>query len=431
MMKLAFLKLNSRVGPLAGCLLALGAVAATLSAHAAAGNSNHRVLIRDITSIEGVRDNMLVGYGLVVGLNRSGDTQQTYFTVQTLANAMQKMGVLISPGQVEVKNVAAVFITASLPPFARPGSRLDVTVSSVGDAKSLSGGVLLMSSLHGPDGQVYAEAQGPLIMGGYTAGNGVNGKEVNSVTVGAIPNGGIVERDISVDLHDFKTVSFLLRNPDFTTAKQIADAINQEYQKTIASAVDSARVDVDVAQASAPSIPLLISRVQNLSLNVFTPARIVINERTGTIVLGGDVKLTPVSVIHGNLSIEVVTSYTATPVPNVYAPTNIENGNGQNAGGSAPAGAGGSRNSGGSESNGSTRGGRETQGGVAPEATLIPETTVTATDQPTQTMRLDDGANVDELVSGLRAIGTTAHDVIAILQAIKAEGGIQADLEVQ
>ena len=330
--------------PLAGCLLTLGVMAATSLPLAAAGNSNRRMLIRDITSIAGVRDNMLVGYGLVVGLNRTGDSQQTYFTVQTLANAMQKMGVLISPGQVEVKNVASVFITASLPPFARPGSRLDVTVSSVGDAKSLSGGVLLMSSLHGPDGQVYAEAQGPLMMGGYTAGNSTNGKEVNSVTVGAIPNGGIVERDTSVDLHDFKTVSLLLRNPDFTTAKQITDAINQEFQKTVASTVDSARVDVDVAQAAAPSIPELITRMQNLAVKVFTPAKIVINERTGTIVLGGDVKLSPVSVIHGSLSVEVVTTNTAVAGPSVYAPT--FNDNGQAAGGSAPAGAGGSRNPG-------------------------------------------------------------------------------------
>jgi flagellar P-ring protein precursor FlgI len=341
--------------------------------------------------------------------------------VQTLANAMQKMGVLISPGQVEVKNVAAVFITASLPPFARPGSRLDVTVSSVGDAKSLSGGVLLMSSLHGPDGQVYAEAQGPLMMGGYTAGNSTNGKEVNSVTVGAIPNGGIVERDTSVDLHDFKTVSLLLRNPDFTTAKQITDAINQEFQKSIASTVDSARVDVDVAQAAAPSIPELITRMQNLAVKVFTPAKIVINERTGTIVLGGDVKLSPVSVIHGNLSIEVVTTYAAVPGPSVYAPT--FNDNGQSGGGSASAGAGGSRNPGRNESTEST--------GAGAGATVIPETTVNVTDQPAQSMRLDEGADVDELVNGLHAIGATSHDVIAILQAIKAEGGIQADVEVQ
>jgi flagellar P-ring protein precursor FlgI len=418
----------------------LAGVSALLTPCAEAdSSSNRRVLIRDITSVEGVRDNMLVGYGLVVGLNRTGDTQQTYFTVQTLANAMQKMGVLISPTQVEVKNVAAVFITASLQAFARPGSHLDVTVSSVGDAKSLVGGVLLMSALHGPDGQIYAEAQGPLIMGGYTAGNGLNGKEVNSATVGAIPNGGIVERDTSVDLHDFKTVSLLLRNPDFTTAKQIADTVNQEFQKTVAAAVDSARVDVDVANAASPSIPVLISRLQNLSLSICTPAKIVINERTGTIVLGGDVKLTPVSVIHGNLSIEVVTSYSATPVPNVYAPTNIVNSNGQGAGGSVAAGGvnshsgvEGSQNSAGREGH-EGREGRSGEGtpAIGSEATLIPETTLKVNDQPAQTMRLDDGANVDELVNGLHAIGTTARDVIAILQAIKAEGGIQAELEVQ
>ncbi len=366
-----------------------------LAAHAE--NSNHHVLIRDITSVEGVRDNMLVGYGLVVGLNRTGDTQQTYFTVQTLANAMQKMGVLIPSGQAEVKNVAAVFITASLPPFARPGAKLDVTVSSVGDAKSLVGGVLLMSALHGPDGQVYAEAQGALLMGGYTAGTGTNGKEVNSSTVGMVPNGGIVERDTAVDLHAFKLVSLLLRNPDFTTAKSIADAVNQSFNKTVATALDSTRVDVSVADSGITSVPDLISRVQNLGLDVQTPARIIINERTGTIVLGGDVKLTPVSVIHGSLSIQVVTTNEVAAVP-------------------------------------TGQGVRDDHGhdhGDQLQPVVVPQTNVTVTDEPAQTMRLDQGANVEELVSGLHAIGTTAHDVVAILQAIKAEGGLQADLEVQ
>jgi len=270
------------------CALLAGTVLMAVPCSAGTTAPDRRVLIRDITSVEGVRDNMLVGYGLVVGLNRTGDSQQTYFTVQTLANAMQKMGVLISPSSVEVKNVASVFITASLPPFSRPGGRIDVTVSSVGDAKSLVGGVLLMSALHGPDGQIYAEAQGPLVMGGYTAGSGTNGKEVNSTTVGAIPNGGIVERDTSVDLHDFKIVSLLLRNPDFTTAKRIADAVNDEFQKPVATTLDSSRVDISVADAGAASVPLLISRVQNLLLSVSTAAKIVVNERTGTIVLGGD-----------------------------------------------------------------------------------------------------------------------------------------------
>jgi flagellar P-ring protein FlgI len=264
-----------------------------------------------------------------------------------------------------------------------------VTVSSIGDAKSLEGGVLLMSALHAPDGQVYAEAQGPLVLGGYSAGSGANGKQVNATTVGLIPAGGIVERDSAIDLSDFKTISLLLRNPDFATASQIADAVNLEFHKPVAFALDNTRVDVDVAGASARSVPILISRVQGLSLRVHTPAKIIVNERTGTIVLGGDVKLSPVSVIHGSLSIQVVTRYDVSQ-PNV-APLK----------------------------------------GNAGQAVVVPETTVDVNDAPAQSIRLDDGANVDELVSGLHAIGTTARDVVAILQAIKAEGGMQAELEVQ
>lgn len=367
--------------------------------HASAATPDHRVLVRDITSIEGVRENMLVGYGLVVGLRGTGDRQQTLFTVQTLANAMQKMGVLISPGYVVVKNVAAVFITASLPPFSRPGSRMDVTVSSIGDAQSLEGGVLLMSSLHGPDGQVYAEAQGPLVMGGYAVGSGPNRKEVNAANVAMIPQGAIVERDTSVDLSGFKVVSLLLRNPDFTTATEIADAVNRDFRKPVASALDSSRVDINVAETTAQSVSGLISRVQNLALQVHAPAKIVINERTGTVVMGGDVKLSPFSVIHGNLSIQVETTYQVVG----YAPNQAV---GTNPGGVAD--------------------------GVVPmQPVVVPQTQVNAADTSAQSIRMDEGANVDELVKGLHAIGTTAHDVVAILQAIRAEGGLQAELEVQ
>jgi flagellar P-ring protein FlgI len=356
---------------------------------AAAADANRQVMVRDITSVEGIRDNLLVGYGLVTGLRGTGDTQQTIFTVQTLANAMQKMGVLIPPSTVVVKNVAAVFITASLPPFARPGAKLDITVSSVGDAHSLEGGVLLMSALHGPDGQIYAEAQGPLVMGGYVAGSGSNRKEVNASNVGMVPDGAIIERDTAVDLKGLKTVSLLLRNPDFTTATAIADAVNHEFHKSVATALDSRRIDIDVADTSSQSVPLLIARVQNLMLTAYTPAKIVINERTGTIVMGGSVKLSPVSVIHGSLSIQVVTTYEAVqPVGSPYQRTPV-----------APV--------------------------------LVPQTSLNANEGPAQSMRLDEGANVEELVTGLHAIGTTARDVVAILQAIKAEGGIQADLEVQ
>jgi len=400
---------NSRFSlrPIAIRMAATTVLFSLLVASADAASSPRRVMVRDITSIEGVRDNLLVGYGLVVGLTGTGDTQQTLFTVQTLTNAMQKMGVLISPSMVVVKNVAAVFVTAKLPPFARPGVTLDVTVSSVGDARSLVGGVLLMSALHGPDGQVYAEAQGPLVMGGYLAGNGANGKMVNATTVGVIPNGGIVERYTAVDLSAFKTVALLLRNPDFTTAGVIANAINAEFRKPIAAALDSRRVNVDVADASASSVPELIARIQNLPVTVETPAKIVVNERTGTIVMGGDVTLSPVSVIHGNLSIQVTTRYDVSQplFPGTMAPGG---GNGRGAGAGAEAGT--------------------VSGG---QTVVVPETTVNVNDQPAQSLRLDEGANVEELVSGLHAIGATARDVVAILQAIKAEGGMQAELEVQ
>jgi flagellar P-ring protein precursor FlgI len=440
------------IASLAALSLVLGPLFATVP-NAAADDQKHEVLVRDITSVQGVRDNMLVGYGLVVGLDRTGDSQQTYFTVQTLANAMQRMGVLITPSTVEVKNVAAVFVTAMLPPFARPGARLDVTVSSVGDAKSLEGGVLLMSALHGPDGQVYAEAQGPLQMGGYTAGSGTNGKQVNSTTVGMVSDGGIVERDTAVDLSGFKTISLLLRNPDFTTAKQIADAVNNNFHKPLASALDNTRVDINVSEAGAASVPTLISEVQNLALIVHTPARIVINERTGTIVLGGDVKLTPVAVIHGNLSIEVETTYTVAPVPGSTPPW-AGGGWGPNGPGrpdqqqGQPSGQQAANQ--GQPNQGQPNQGQPSQGQGVPgqqqggpgsngnfpnypgeQAALVPQTNVTVTDNPAQTMRLDAGANVQELVNGLHAIGTTSRDVVAILQAIKAEGGIQAEVEVQ
>jgi len=412
MMKITSANSNARFRTMTIYAIAFAAVLSSLAPIAYADESNRQVLVRDVTSVEGVRENMLVGYGLVVGLRGTGDRQQTIFTVQTLANAMQKMGVLISPSTVVVKNVAAVFITASLPAFSRPGSKLDVTVSSIGDAQSLEGGVLLMSALFGPDGQVYAEAQGSLVMGGYSAGTGANKKEVNAANVGLIPQGAMVERDTSVDLSGFKTVSLLLRNPDFGTAIEIADVVNKEFSKPVAAALDSSRVDISVADASSQSVTALISRVQSLVLNVHTPAKIVINERTGTIVMGGDVKLSPVSVIHGNLSIQVVTTYVAvgaTPVGGLGQP--------------GAAGIGGAGGPG-----GDTRGrtGLETL-----QPIVVPETSLSANDTATQSMRLDEGANVDELVKGLHAIGTTAHDVVAILQAIRAEGGMQAQLEVQ
>ncbi len=350
----------------------------------AATAPERKVHLRDITQIEGIRENQLIGYGLVVGLDRTGDTQQTFFTAQTLANALQRLGVQIPIGQVVVKNVAAVFVTAKLPPFARAGMKLDVTVSATGDAKSIEGGVLLLTALRAANGQVYAESQGPLVIGGYSDGANGNSKTVNHVTVGRITEGATVERDAAVDLTQYRVIPLLLNNPEFTTARNVADAVDSDFGKPIAKAIDSRRIDVDVAASGASSVPNLISRIQNLSIEVSEAAKVIVNERTGTIVMGGDVQLSPVSVIHGGLTINVESfQQVSQPLPN---------------------------------SSGKTE--------------TVEQTKLTVTDQPAQAIELQAGANVNELIRGLHAIGATSRDIIAILQAIKAAGGLEADLEV-
>ena len=357
-----------------------------LVAHSSpAVNGAQTVLVRDITTIAGVRDNPLVGYSIVVGLAGTGDRQQTLFTTQTLANVMQRMGVQIPASSVIVKNIAAVFVTASLPPFARPGMALDVTVSSIGDAKSLEGGVLLLAPLRGPDGQVYAEAQGPLTLGGFSAGNAGNGKQVNHPTVGRIPNGGTVERDTAIDLNRLKTVSLVLRNADFTSAREISNVINSQFGKPISTVIDSRQINVNIGGSGTTSVPELISQIQNLSISVRPPARVVLNERTGTIVMGGDVKLSAVSVLHGGLSVEVSTKF------NVSQPEPLSKGG---------------------------------------QTVVVPDQDVQAKESSAKTIRLEEGASVEDLINGLQTMGATARDIVAILQAIKAAGGLQADLEV-
>ena len=344
-----------------------------------------KVLIRDIATIEGIRENPLIGYGVVVGLKRTGDSQQTQFTTQTLANVLQRLGVQIPAASIQVRNIAAVMVTASLPPFSGPGTTLDVTVSSIGDAKSLEGGVLLLTSLHAVDGQVYAEAQGPLTLGGYTVGANGNSKEVNHVTVGRVPAGGVVERDASINLSRLTTLSLELREPDFSASRDVAAAINHEFGKELASAQDSRRVEVNIAQTGAPSVPTLIAQVQNLSVSIHPPAKVVMNERTGTIVMGGDVKLSPVSVLHGNLTVQVTTTFSVSqPAP--FSKTG--------------------------------------------KTEVVPQSDLQAHEGPARAIELKEGASVEELINGLHAMGATARDIVAILQAIKAAGGLQAQLEV-
>jgi flagellar P-ring protein precursor FlgI len=238
--------------------------------------------------------------------------------------------------------------------------------------------------LHGPDGQVYALAQGPLILGGYSQGVAGNLREVNDPTVGRVPNGGIVERGVPVDLSRFRTISLVLRQENFTSARDAAAAINDLLQKPAARAVDGRHIEVNVAIAGMPSVPLLISRLENVSIRVQEPAKVVIDERTGTVILGGDVRLSPVSIVQGSLSIDVTTTLAV----------------------SQP----------GPLSKGTTE--------------VVPETSLAVSDPEAKSIRLENGADVDELLRGLHAIGATAHDIVAIMQAIKAAGGLQADLEV-
>jgi flagellar P-ring protein precursor FlgI len=342
------------------------------------------IKIRDLTSIEGVRENPLIGYGMVVGLTQTGDSQQTVFTTQTLANIMQRMGAQIPPATAVVKNVAAVFVTASLPAFARPGTQVDVTVSSVGDAKSLEGGQLLLTPLYGADGQVYAAAQGPIAVGGYAVGGAGASKQMNHPTTGRIPSGGRVERSVAFDFNHLAPVSLLLREPDYSTAGEISDAINREFGHAVASARDGGQVEVDASATGVVNLTAVLARIENLVVNVQRRARVVVNERTGTIVMGKDVRLGAVSILHGGFSVQISTEYA------VSQPAPLSSG----------------------------------------KTEVVGETELKTKERPAKRLEIGEGASIDELVGGLQRMGATARDVISILQAIKAAGALDADLEV-
>ena len=343
-----------------------------------------KVRLGDVATVEGVRDNLLIGYGMVVGLHGTGDSQQTVFSVQTLANLLQKMGVQFNASAVVVKNVAGVFVTATLPPFARPGTPIDVTVSSVGDAKNLDGGILLFTTLHGPDGQMWATAQGPLVNGGYSAGGRGNSVQINHPTTSRIPAGGIVERDASMDLSHLTELFLLLRDPDFLTATEAAAAIESELGKGSARAVDSRRIEVRVPTQGSEVVSGLLAKVENLMVAIHTPAKVIVNERTGTIVMGQEVSLGACSILHGNLSVVIATEFKVSqPLPFSQGQTQV-----------------------------------------------VPQTTVKAAESPARRIELREGASVDDLINGLQAIGATPRDIVAILEAVRAVGALQAELEI-
>lgn len=342
------------------------------------------IKIRDLATVEGVRDNPLIGYGMIVGLNGPRDKQQTVFAIQTLAGILQRMGVQIPANAVRVKNVASVFVTAMLPPFARSGAPVDVTVSSIGDAKSLEGGMLLLTALYGADGHVYAAAQGPLAVGGYSVGGIGNGKQVNHPTVGRIPSGGRVERAVPFNFDRLQPLNLLLREPDFTTAGEISDAINLAFGHDVAIARDGGRVEINAAGTGVPNLTNVVAKIENLSVVVHRRARVVVNERTGTVVMGQDVRLGAVSILHAGFSVQITTEIQVSqPEPLSQVKTAV-----------------------------------------------VGQQDVQTKDTPVRRVEITESAKVEQLVNGLQNMGATARAVISILQAIKAAGALDADLEV-
>jgi len=344
--------------------------------------------VKDVASVEGIRENQLVGYGLVVGLRGTGDSSQTVFPAQTLISALERMGVTVpqtgsnSASNMQVKNMAAVFVVATLPPFSRPGFRVDVTASSAGDARSLEGGILLMTPLYGPDGQIYVQAQGAVVLGGYMSSAGGSSRQMNHPTTARIPGGGLVERAVPFEMKELRTVTFILNEADFHTAETMATAVNEAVGKGRAHVVDSRRVEV-IPEANE-DIPSLIDRIEGVEIAIFPRARVIVNERTGTVVIGGTVRLLPISILQGGLSVNVQSEI------QVSQPSQF--------------------------SSGSTQ--------------TVEQTRVDAVDKPVNRITLKPGATVEDLVQELQRIGAGAREVIAILQAMKEAGALEAELEV-
>src|SRR5579883_2975809 len=339
--------------------------------------------LKELVSLEGVRDNQLIGYGIVVGLAGTGDKQLTLFSTQSLTNMLKRMGVTVDPTQMQVRNMASVMVSATLPPFAQPGTRIDVTVSAIGDAKTLQGGVLLMTPLRAADGQVYAVAQGPVVTGGFVAGRGGDTQSVNHPTVGRGPNGAIVER-AAPSVAPKSVVRLQLLHADFTTSSRIVEAINRGLPPASARAENAGLVSVTIPGERASHSTEFIAALENLAVEADRPARVVVNERTGTVVMGKEVRIAPVAILHGNLNVEIQTTMAVTqPLP---------------------------------LSGGTTE--------------VTPQMSTTVKEEKARNVVLKQGATVEELVRALAAIGSTPRDVIAILQSLRSAGALEAELDV-
>ncbi|MFO1242365.1 MAG: flagellar basal body P-ring protein FlgI [Rickettsiales bacterium] len=346
--------------------------------------------LKDVVAVEGIRDNILLGYGLVVGLNGSGDRlQNNPFTQQSLIGFLERQGVNTRGENLKTRNVAAVTVTANLPGFARSGSKIDVSISAMGDAKSLLGGTLLATPLYGADGEVYAVSQGPLTTGSFEA-SGASGTSITKgvPTSGMIPNGAIVEREIGFDLNKMPSLKLALRNPDLTTAAGVAQAINSMIGPNTASVLDPGTVSLTVPASYTNDVATLLADVEQLEVETDQPAKIVIDEASGTIVMGENVRIDTVAVAQGNLVVKVEENPQVSQ-PNPFAPEGAQ-------------------------------------------TVVVPRSTVTVNENSGNKMAvLERGATLKDLVNGLNSLGVGPRDLITILQTIKAAGALQADIETR
>jgi flagellar P-ring protein precursor FlgI len=344
----------------------------------------HAARIKDLGYIGGVRPNQLIGYGLVVGLDGTGDKSNTVFTNQSLSNLLDKMGVRVDAKSIKVNNVAAVLVTADLQPFARIGNKIDALVSSIGDAKSLQGGVLLFTSLKGADGDVYAVGQGPVVVGGFVAAGQGAQIQKNHLTVGRVVNGTTIEKEIKPPAISTESVTIALKAPDFTTARRITEKINSNFMGT-ARARDGGTVVLTVPEQYRTDVVKFISLVEGLEVDADRYSKVVVNERTGTVVMGENFKITTVAISHGNITVQIKED------PRISQPLPFAKGG---------------------------------------ETTVVPQTEMRVEEEKGKFFLIEGGVTMRELVGSLNALGISARDIISVLQAIKAAGALQAELEV-
>lgn len=367
--------------PSNGALLALTVVFAL----GWTGQARADTRLKDIVSMQGVTSTPLMGYGLVVGLSKTGDKRQTIFSAQTLANMLQRFGVAVPADQIKIENVAAVLVTAELPAYSRPGTRIDVTASSIGDARSLQGGTLLATPLRGGNGEVYALAQGSLTLGGFGGGTAGNNVTVNHLTVGRVPAGALVQVGSGTPMAMVDAVTLALRDPDFVTAARVAQVINDEFGAATARATDPGNVTLRVPAEYRSTIADFMARLDVLPIQTDAEARVVVNERTGTVVVGGAVRIGPAAVAHGNLSVRISTRLEVSQPPPL------------------------------------SRTG---------ETKVVPNEQVDVREGTAQLVELEQGTTLDSVVRALNALGATPRDIIAIMQALSAAGALKAKIVV-